>query len=509
MSDNHQADLLARWLSEAGRGEVPDALDEDVQETIFALRPDLAPAPRVDIDDIFDAIEDGPFAVGSQLAGWLDGGDDEGVDEDLREAMFALRPDLAPAPRVNMDDIFGAVTQGPFAQPAIEAAPVVSLAAARQAREQKRRSWWALPGIGAIAAAAAALLMVNPAIMNLPEPNRDLAMERSVMPAAPAAAPMAASAPEEDIDMLADDMSDARNKEPLQQSVKDVTVSPKAAEIALDNADLASGAPVGGAPSALKPAEQSSARITAAAEPPPPPEPAVVEALEALGYVSDLPEAEPAPDDGFTSAPEGAAMSEGVAPSSRPSRTRDREGLGLWPKKEVQSADEMTLAEPEPMEESRAEDFDERGLAENTVDTVPAMPGVGQGAILDRLRASAWSLQPVPDVGAKYPELATAYTAADAEWNAGRMDSALGMLAPFAAHPDPDVVLDVTWNHAQMRYRMGEVLGALEVVEKGLRVSGGNSLLRSRLYALQGQLLERRGQPEQAILSYRQAIEVR
>jgi predicted RNA polymerase sigma factor len=89
------------------------------------------------------------------------------------------------------------------------------------------------------------------------------------------------------------------------------------------------------------------------------------------------------------------------------------------------------------------------------------------------------------------------------------MDVAIGLLAPFAVHPNPDVVLDVTYRHALMRYRTGDIPGALLVIEQGLQVSGGDGLLCSRLCHLQGQLLERLGQPEQAIQAYRHAIEVR
>ncbi|MDG1481155.1 MAG: hypothetical protein P8R54_16305, partial [Myxococcota bacterium] len=180
MSDNHQAELLARWLSESGRGEpAPTGLDEDAVEAVLALRPDLAPPARVDIDDILDVVEEGPFAEtgeGAALADWLDSGTlSDAIDADVQEAVFALRPGLAAAPRVDMDDIFGAVTTGPFAQDAApEVAPVVSLMEARQQRASRRR-WWA--PVGAVAAAAVALLMVNPVVMTLPEPTMDLALE--------------------------------------------------------------------------------------------------------------------------------------------------------------------------------------------------------------------------------------------------------------------------------------------------------------------------------------------
>ncbi len=53
MSETTSADALARWLADPSRPP-PEDLDEDVLAAVIALRPDLAPPPRVTVDDILN-----------------------------------------------------------------------------------------------------------------------------------------------------------------------------------------------------------------------------------------------------------------------------------------------------------------------------------------------------------------------------------------------------------------------------------------------------------------------
>jgi hypothetical protein len=62
MTDDRQAERLAAWLDGAAEPEL-EALDVDVVEAVYALRPDLAPAPRVTADDILAAVTSGPLAA--------------------------------------------------------------------------------------------------------------------------------------------------------------------------------------------------------------------------------------------------------------------------------------------------------------------------------------------------------------------------------------------------------------------------------------------------------------
>jgi hypothetical protein len=73
MTPEQQASLLAKWLESPG-SPPPDGLDPDVVESMLVLRPELAPAPRVSLDDILAGVSEGPFhadaagAAGSEEA---------------------------------------------------------------------------------------------------------------------------------------------------------------------------------------------------------------------------------------------------------------------------------------------------------------------------------------------------------------------------------------------------------------------------------------------------------
>ncbi len=61
MSEQLEIQKLVAWL-EGHPGEPPPAeLDGDIVETVYVLRPDLAPAPRVRIEDIIGRIQTGPL----------------------------------------------------------------------------------------------------------------------------------------------------------------------------------------------------------------------------------------------------------------------------------------------------------------------------------------------------------------------------------------------------------------------------------------------------------------
>ena len=52
MTDEEQARALALWLEGDVNAPPPPDLDPEVVEAIYALRPERAPAPQLDIDDI-------------------------------------------------------------------------------------------------------------------------------------------------------------------------------------------------------------------------------------------------------------------------------------------------------------------------------------------------------------------------------------------------------------------------------------------------------------------------
>ena len=61
MSEQIEIQKLVAWL-ESHPGEPPPAeLDSEVVEAVYVLRPDLAPAPRVRVEDIMERIQSGPL----------------------------------------------------------------------------------------------------------------------------------------------------------------------------------------------------------------------------------------------------------------------------------------------------------------------------------------------------------------------------------------------------------------------------------------------------------------
>jgi hypothetical protein len=151
VNENREAQALARWLEEHPGQAPPPDVDPEVIEALYALRPDLAPAPSVRIEDIFAAVGSGPFATAKDA-------EEEMITEEV-VSLAAERAKRLPS----------------------EAAPA--------SRPPARRAvWWSAPGIGALAAAALALVIILPtAGILLTQKTAD--MEAAAPPPAPATAP--------------------------------------------------------------------------------------------------------------------------------------------------------------------------------------------------------------------------------------------------------------------------------------------------------------------------------
>ncbi|MBN1337617.1 MAG: hypothetical protein JXB39_16820 [Deltaproteobacteria bacterium] len=110
----------------------------------------------------------------------------DGVDPEVLEALWVIRPDLAPAPRVTVEEILSGVTAGPFAS---EGVPLTlrPRTEAPRARVRPRFVAWG-SGIGALAVAALALVVVRP---HLPRDIPESALPPPPSPVAEAPAPPA------------------------------------------------------------------------------------------------------------------------------------------------------------------------------------------------------------------------------------------------------------------------------------------------------------------------------
>lgn len=65
MTEQEQAELLAAWLADPD-APVPEGLHHDVVEAVIALHPERAPAPRVSVDSILAGVRTGPLAADSE-----------------------------------------------------------------------------------------------------------------------------------------------------------------------------------------------------------------------------------------------------------------------------------------------------------------------------------------------------------------------------------------------------------------------------------------------------------
>ena len=181
MSEIHEAQALADWLADGG-GRTP-ALDADVLEAIYALKPALAPDHAVTIDDILDSLTDGPLvdpAVAESLAAWLGSPPGTPPPRNLPigvvEATYALRPELAPAPRLSIDEVLSGLSEGPLAAQENPTLRVVETPTVTAPSTAPSGRWANIGGTrvwGAVALAAAILLTVIPdsaTVLHAPSP---------------------------------------------------------------------------------------------------------------------------------------------------------------------------------------------------------------------------------------------------------------------------------------------------------------------------------------------------
>ena len=161
--EERQAQQLAQWLAAPTEGPPAD-LDADVLEGLYALRPDLAPPPRLLPSDILDDLLEGPLALpapdllaATAMADWLDAGGTapDVLDEDVVEGLTALRPELAAPPTLTAQDILDDVPA------ATTVATDASISTAAPANNHRWFLLSAAGGSGLLAVAAAALFTLT------------------------------------------------------------------------------------------------------------------------------------------------------------------------------------------------------------------------------------------------------------------------------------------------------------------------------------------------------------
>ncbi|MCB9762386.1 MAG: hypothetical protein H6739_21495 [Alphaproteobacteria bacterium] len=459
MTPEEQASQLARWLSDQPGSEPPADLDAEVVEAVYALRPDLAPAPRVSIDDILAGVTAGPFAPAGANT---------------------------PAP--------------PLPEPPAE---VVDLAAARRRRS---RGIWG--GLGTLAAAALVLMVVMPAKEEAPGgaplpittdapadalsddlPQQDArpeATEQELWDPGPAGEPT--SAPEGEAAPPPRTPSTPDMSERISQTVRPEP-TPSAGATAggglvagpYDRLDLGGERREADAPQARPVEEPAPLTEVTAAEVASAPAPQQATQAKSVSSASSS-RSYDAYDD----------LDEMAAEDQRGGRARD---ASRRPPRRQTSGNIDTPAEPDDaVADGWIEESDEAGVAQAPMPT--DLPGLRAAAFPGDYR-STWY------VGTAY-EAEVAPILAEAVAAGGPAASA----RVCAAHINDDPLIvgqDMAARAAGYALAAGDPTAALQHVRAGKGRSSANSAFLARLYALEGQALEASGDIEGALNAYRTA----
>ena len=111
-SETIEADVLARWID----GDKETLPSEECLVAVWAMRPDLAPSPRVSLDDVLLRVNTGPLSENVSVS---DGGVVQASGDDFVEAIFAQSRssiDLS----VSLEDVLSRVGSGPLSTTAVE-----------------------------------------------------------------------------------------------------------------------------------------------------------------------------------------------------------------------------------------------------------------------------------------------------------------------------------------------------------------------------------------------------
>lgn len=443
MNTETQASLLADWLEQPGTPP-PVGLDPDVVQAAIALRPELAPAPSVSLDDILAGVTTGPFAADSSAAGPV------GSEPQGRSAELPL--DQAP------------VDLEPANNPQIEGvAPVIDLAARR-----RRRIWG---GVGLLAAAALVLVSVGPQFMNQAPDQAlmptDLPGAEEQMTRSPAAPPPPAEADNalKDIQATSNDAarrSNAAEKpspvtEALQQELKRETVAP------------ASKA----APAPLTASSSSSS------------------------YGDLVENSVPSLDDAS-----GGGMASTGTSSNRSYDQMDLDEVAAESRKE---SGRFKLRSDKSADAEDAGSVADNFEYEEELDA-PSEPEALPGD-LDGLRSAAvprdyrggWYLTGLD--GSDYDRFEAAIDTAAAQSGAAKAQTFAGLIDD----PNPRIAQDMAFRAASAARASGDSSTALRYLRSGQSRSSLNTAQRANLYYLEGQILEAQGDTQGALAAYRVA----
>lgn len=508
-TEETNARLLAEWLAAPAGTPPPEGLEDEVVAAVYAMRPDRAPAARVSMDDIFAAVTTGPFSAAASTA-----------------------PSTTP-PEAEFPAGASGRTQGGqrrAAGPARGESGVVE-------RPPKRRPsrWWMAPAVGLSLAAAAALMLVIPVAGHYLSPSegkmaeeaaRSVAVSAAPSPAAPAApaAPTGGApeaAPRVDApDATAELQSVAPAAAPALAGAKTGASDGWIPEMGDGQGAVAQGGEQAKDDLSrlgyLDDRKEEAAKKPAALEPPPPaeapaPRPAATAAPAPKVAASPPPVSAPAP--AAKPAPEPAG---GIAEmeSSRERVTEKKSAMD----EDYGDADEAPLAKAQSAP-AKAQDK-AKVATKSSAKPAPtpsrsAGPGGATGAPAPTMSSGTKAVADVEmddeaqeesavnprdaavphDYAASWyssrGDIAPAYAAADALRAAGKTEEAIKAWTALISNPDPNVGQDAAYRAASL-LRSNPSRG-LSLIAQGLARSSANTVYRSNLLLLKGDLLKGQG----------------
>lgn len=424
MTEQEQAQVLARWLEQPAGTPPPEGLDPEVVESIYAMRPELAPEPALSADDILAGFDWG--------AGGVTGG--EAADDEQGTLPGAAMPKTE-----------------------VRSAPPAWRSANRVA------------GVAVILATAATLMLV---VLPSNEPMMEAATQTVAPEADMAAAPARQRAPD-----------------PIA-SVADEEAAPEAEPEAVAAAPAPRPSP---APSPQVP---QMAGGQAGGD-------AVVDANledlddDTLDFASDqrtrfegnqgaIPEVQEALEQeemAWDAAPTDAPVA--AAPSAAP---EEDAGYGYA----SDDAEQADLYSGKGRANKRAGARRDQAAAEPAVaESADEAVSSRTAAVPNDFSRSAW--RSAVDGGTE-STIDAAVSNAQAELSLGNVDKAVGLLTPHISAPSAAGQY-VAVLATEMQLGAGRVSGALSTVQAGLRLDSSNTAARAMLLKLYGDALDRAGDP--------------
>lgn len=158
-SEAIEADVLARWID----GDKETLPSEECLVAVWAMRPDLAPSPRVSLDDVLLRVNTGPLSENVSVS---DGEVVQDLGDDFVEAIFAQSrssTDLS----VSLEDVLSRVGSGPLSTTVVESVEgTQDTESVPQSANNNR--WWTAPWVAGGLAAALVLFTLLPSQFEAP-----------------------------------------------------------------------------------------------------------------------------------------------------------------------------------------------------------------------------------------------------------------------------------------------------------------------------------------------------